>query len=194
MSAVTAMATAPMSAGPTLALAAAPHVVPTSGDIVATLGQCGVDGSIGDLTTPAGALVDMLGADANTDIGDVGHVDAAAFNAAVALLELVVTAATSSAAEVKRPLSLVQRGTVRRFGQTCRIYAGTEQAPSAIAAAPPAASVPPVSAVAERKVSLAHLVNQADTTEVSIVDKAVVLKGYARYQTLFGLGKRPHPD
>ena len=41
------------------AITAAPHVLPVSGDIVAALVLCGVDGTIGDFATPAGALVNV---------------------------------------------------------------------------------------------------------------------------------------
>ena len=81
------------------------------------LRQCGNEGTVGDLSMPAGALLDMLGADASTDIGDVGYVDGEAFNDAVALLQLLISAAAPTTAEAKLPLTLVQLGTIRRFGQ-----------------------------------------------------------------------------
>lgn len=77
-----------------------------------------------------------------------------------------------------------------RTSRVCQLKIGLSGATTAPATAAPVAS----SSVSARRVRLSHVLSQVDDTEVDILSESQLLVMYARYETLFGQGQRPHPS
>ena len=98
------------------------------------------------------------------------------------------------------PANLFQRGNLITVGLICRMKTGLLDslvsqlaaaggAPLALLPPPPTALVP-----ASSKIKLGLVARQGDDTEVTIVDDSVMSAGTARWEHIFGVGKRPNPD
>ena len=98
------------------------------------------------------------------------------------------------------PPNLFQRGNLITVGLICRLKTGLLDslvAQLAAAGGTPAPVLPPqpnALVPATSKIKLGLVARQGDDTEVTIVGDAVMSAGTARWEHIFGVGKRPNPD
>ena len=97
-----------------------------------------------------------------------------------------------------RKLRFAERGMLLLVGVACRACAGLSGPSSTLAVSNPRntdhpmGQVPP--SVALRKIKLSHVLKQGDDTEIPLVAETLMAAGYARWQAIFGLNKRPRPE
>ena len=114
----------------------------------------------------------------------------------------IAAAAPVANAQAAPPVAanLFQRGNLITVGLICRIKTGLLDslvaqlaaaggAPLVVQPPPPASNAPPAS-----KIKLGLVARQGDDTEVVIVGDAIMSAGTARWEAIFGVGKRPNPD
>jgi len=100
------------------------------------------------------------------------------------------------------PPTLAQLGAAKLVGRACRVIAGNGtsieelKVLAAKATAPPPVPSPAAgsSSVALRKVKLSAVLSQVDDAEIDVLDEKEILKGYLRYEAVYGKGERPPKD
>ena len=163
----------------------------TLGDI---LQWARVTGDPGDVATLRGAFLKAVGATEDMPPRILGVVDDQAFERVTAAVKMI-------SGDPDHPTetlpTLAQMGALSSVGHACRLKTG-------LLASLPAAAAPPVHAASAAspgglafppcKVKLSLCVRQADETEVPVISEGLVSAGHARWERLFGNGKRPKPD
>ena len=153
-----------------------------------------VTGDPGDVSTLRGAFLQAAGATEDLPPRILGVVDDQTFERVAGAVKMI---SGNADAPVETLPTLAQMGSLSSVGHACRLKAGLLASLPAAAAplvhAAPAASTGGV-AVPPCKVKLSLCVRQADETEVPLISEGLISAGHARWERLFGSGKRPKPD
>ena len=96
-----------------------------------------------------------------------------------------------------RPLKFGEKAKLLLLGSACRAAAGilpVSSVASGSAGPGPVLAAPAAASVVMRKIKLSLILKQGDDTDVTVVPENVMTAGYARWEALFGLTKRPAAD
>lgn len=153
-----------------------------------------VIGTPGDRSTLLGAFLFAAGVAIDTPPRILGVVSEANFERVVAAGKLVTGAPD---AEVQTPPNLGQMGALTGVGHACRLKTGLLASLPAVALPPMIAASAAIGgrgAVPPCKVKLSLCLRQAAETEVPLIPETLITTGHARWERLFGSGKRPKLD
>ena len=144
-----------------------------------------------------GAFLTTIGGDESTLPRVLGVLPEADYLDVVNSVQINSTDADGNTTD--RTLNLLQRASLILVGKVCRIVAGTdlsaEQEDKAKTVAAPVitnATNQPIGTGA-RKIKLAHVLRQADDTEIELLPETFMSRGYARYEVVHGSKQRPDP-
>ena len=152
----------------------------------------GVDGVEDDETTLLGTLLSHLGLRKGSNIGILGIIPEADYEADIASLKVTTTLATATEPAVRRNLSTGERGQALYLGRVARMKLAM-----ASGSRPPATPANPTPVPASgviRKVKLNQVLSQIDDTEVDVMSDADTIRLFARYEAVFGVNQRPLPN
>ena len=157
----------------------------------AVLDWAGVLGDPADPATTRGAFLQATGA-----LRLFGVVSPEDFLTVINAIRIrTPTAGEADAAPELRAPTFVERAAWTSVGYFCRRQTGLFDAPPAAVPALPLAGVPTAPAgPLPRKVKLSYVVRQGDDTEIDLMTEDLIRRGYARWETLFGVGSRPSQD
>ena len=154
--------------------------------------------------TVTGSLASLLGVTSHVAPRVIGIISEADYESVIARWKIPQIGADGNPTGGGVAPTMAQLGAAKLVGRACRIVAGngaTLEELKAVAAAAKAAPVPlpsspsgATSTAAQRKVKLSAVLSQVDDSEIEVISEKEILKGYLRYETLYGKGERPPKD
>ena len=166
-------------------------------DAALTMGQvldwAGVSGDGASQSTARGAFLSATGATEATLPRLFGVIPDEEFNLVIGAIR--IRAGGEDESPEYRAQTLMERAALISVGVFCRRKTGLFD-PIPLPPLAPSAStaIPASSQTLARKVKLSYIIRQGDDTEVDMLAESLIRKGYARWETLFGVGSRPSPD
>ena len=149
-----------------------------------------------DKATVAGSLADLLGVEPTTHPRVLGILNISDFEDAVKVWRVPGPANTD------RAPTLAEVGKATLVGAACRSLTGLGELAmlrnevAALKAAPGASgsTASATSSAATRRIKMSAVISQVDDSEVYMMEEKEIIKCYARYEAVYGLGERPSKD
>ena len=143
----------------------------------------GLAGSIGDLSTPLGSFLRLLGSDGKDHPRVLAALAEADYVKLVNTWVLKIPAPNPSDPAIDQAPTPMQLGQVGLLGKTCRTMCSS----TAVAPGPAASS-------SKRRIKLSAVINQDDDYDVDILDESTVANAYAKYTKRIGAFPRPEEE
>ena len=162
-----------------------------------------VEGDIINANTVTGSLASLLGVTQHVAPRVIGIISEADYDSAVTRWKVPQIGSDGNPMPGGgSPPTMAQLGAAKLVGRACRVIAGNGTTIEDLKAMAAKASAPPPttptaaasSSAALRKVKLSAVLSQVDDSEIDVLDEKEILKGYLRYEAVYGKGERPPKD
>ena len=143
----------------------------------------GLAGAVGDLGTPLGSFLRLLGSDGSEHPRVLAALTEADYTKLVSTWVLKMPGASPADPLVDQSPSPIQLGQVGVLGKTCRTMCSTTNTVTST-----------TSAGSKRKIKLLAVINQDDDCDVDILDETTVANAYSKYVKRIGAFPRAEEE